>query len=113
MEQRTGKDLLEKMGELPTFEMDERKRQETIMNLRHAQPPKQKWGMFPQKASIWAALAAMFIIIPILYLTEITPRNQQGATGNIDIEEKWGLDYFGLRDGEKGYVGSDTNYGIP
>ncbi|ALC90519.1 hypothetical protein AM500_12530 [Bacillus sp. FJAT-18017] len=112
MEQLTGKDLLEKMGELPTFEMDERKRQETVMKIRQAQPPKQKWGMFPQKAGIWAALAAMFIIIPILYITEFTSQKQQGSTGNIDIEEKFGLSYFGLRDGKNGLVGMDTNYGI-
>ncbi|OCA90521.1 hypothetical protein A8F94_01145 [Bacillus sp. FJAT-27225] len=115
MEHLTGKDLLEKMRELPAFEMNESNRQETIRKLRTAQPAKPKWGMFLQKAGIGAALAAVLLILPILYMNEVVP--EQGQHGAARPNEQVGAsgepDYFSLRDGKIDVYGLDTNYGLP
>ncbi|MDZ5471383.1 hypothetical protein SM124_06445 [Bacillus sp. 31A1R] len=112
MEHLTSKDLLKKMKELPQFEMEANKKHETIMKIREARTTKTKRKFSFQKAGVWAAIAAVFILFPVVYLTQVFP-DQQKQGSLVPNQESQEADYFALLDENMNPVGSDYNYGIP
>ncbi|MBS4194184.1 hypothetical protein [Lederbergia citri] len=104
------KELLKKMKELPSYELNEEQKTRIIKAILEKKSPRRRFGFSFQRAGVLGALFALMLIVPVLFLEnmELPETNSSEGVEKAEIGE-----YFALFNEAGKQIYLDSNFGIP